>query len=212
MNILIFLIIMQSFFVILSKNPIASVLFLMGVYICTSIVLLILGAEFVAIILIIIYVGAVSILFIFVIMLLNVRIVEVYTTIIHYIPIGLFIGCFFFGEVIFMILNDYGFSYYINTNGFTLDWIYDITPKSNLHVIGEIFYNEYFYLLWIAGLLLLLAMIGAIALTIDVDARHIYLSRKSNYLTPVRPIKSIIFLNGSISLKNKLNLKNKKIC
>jgi len=93
--------------VIVSK-PITAVLYLIGLYISTSILFLILGAEFLSIILIIIYVGAVVILFIFVIMMLNVRIVEVYNTIINYIPIGIFLGFVFFLEIIYLIYRDLG--------------------------------------------------------------------------------------------------------
>jgi NADH:ubiquinone oxidoreductase subunit 6 (subunit J) len=118
-NILIILIILQSFLVIISKNSVTSVLYLIGAYVLTSFIFLILGAEFLSIILVIIYVGAVSILFIFVIMMLNVRVVEVYNTIINYIPIGLFIGCFFFGELMYMIYIDFGMSSYMGSNSYT---------------------------------------------------------------------------------------------
>jgi len=108
--ILLILITSQAFLVIVSKNSVTSVLYLIGAYILTSFLFLILGAEFLSIILVIIYVGAVSILFVFVIMMLNVRMVEVYNTIMNYIPIGLFIGCFFFGEILYMVYMDFGFS------------------------------------------------------------------------------------------------------
>lgn len=80
-NFLLMSIIILSFLVIITKNAITSVLFLISVYILTSFLFMILGAEFLSIILIIIYVGAVSILFIFIIMMLNIRVVEVYNSI-----------------------------------------------------------------------------------------------------------------------------------
>jgi len=106
---LILLIIIQGLLVILSKNSVTSVLYLIGIYICTSICFLILGAEFLAILLVIVYVGAVSILFIFVVMMLNLRILEVYQTTVTYLPIGLFFGFFFMFEIIYMIQVDIGF-------------------------------------------------------------------------------------------------------
>lgn len=200
-NFLIILIILQSFLVIISKNSVTSVLYLIGAYILTSFLFLILGAEFLSIILIIIYVGAVSILFIFVIMMLNVRVVEVYNTIINYIPIGLFIGCFFFSELMYMIYMDFGISSYIGSSSYTSNWIYDINLKSNLNFIGEVFYNNYYYLLWFAGLLLLLAMVGAIALTIDVDARDFYTTSQNTYLKASRANRKILFVGTDVQTK-----------
>ena len=83
---------------------------------------MILGAEFLSIILIIIYVGAVAILFIFVIMMLNIRVVEVYNTLINYLPIGILIAGFYFAGIIYMIHSDFGF---------------------NTHYLGSLLYTQY---------------------------------------------------------------------
>jgi NADH-quinone oxidoreductase subunit J len=90
------LIIIQSLLIIYLKDAVISVLFLINVFLVTSLLFLIIGAEFLSILLVIVYVGAVSVLFLFVIMLLNLRIVEIYNTFINYLPLGLFIGIFFF--------------------------------------------------------------------------------------------------------------------
>jgi NADH-quinone oxidoreductase subunit J len=95
--------------VITSKNSVTSVLFLISIYLLTSIFFLILGAEFLAILLLIVYVGAVSILFIFVVMMLNLRVTEVYNTLMNYLPIGSFIGFFFLAEMLYMIKSDLNF-------------------------------------------------------------------------------------------------------
>lgn len=100
------LIIISSILIIISKNSITSVLYLICVYVLCALVLLLLGAEFLSIILIIIYIGAISILFLFVIMMLNLRIVEVYNSLVYYFPIGCFLGIFFFLEFFFMLKND----------------------------------------------------------------------------------------------------------
>lgn len=159
-------IIILSFFVIVTKNPITSVLFLIGVYILTSFLFMILGAEFLSIILVIIYVGAVAILFIFVIMMLNIRIVEVYNTLINYLPVGLLIAGFYFIGILYMIHCDFGFeSSYWHSLNYTASWTPEIKQTHTLSWLAEVLYNEYFYLLWMSGLLLLLAMVGAITLT-----------------------------------------------
>jgi NADH-quinone oxidoreductase subunit J len=98
------LIIIQSLLIIYLKDAVISVLFLINVFLVTSLLFLIIGAEFLSILLVIVYVGAVSVLFLFVIMLLNLRIVEIYNTFINYLPLGLFIGIFFFFRVIIYII------------------------------------------------------------------------------------------------------------
>lgn len=84
-----------AFFVILAKNPIQSVLFLILVYLFAASLFMLLGAEFLAILIFIIYIGAISILFLFVIMLLNLRTVELHSTFFNYLPVGSFLGLFF---------------------------------------------------------------------------------------------------------------------
>ena len=189
-----FLIIILSFLVIVTKNAITSVLYLIGVYILTSFLFLIVGAEFLSIILVIIYVGAVAILFIFVIMMLNIRIVEVYNTLINYLPIGILIAGFYCAGIIYMIYSDLGFNtYYLGSLIYTINWTSEISNKPNLYWLAEFLYNDYFYLLWMAGLLLLLAMVGAIALTIDVDSRDSFMKTKLKYLSSHRVKHTISF-------------------
>lgn len=166
-NILIILIIVQSLCIITSKNTIISILLLINIYLITSICYLIIGAEFLALTLIIVYVGAISILFLFIVMMLNLRIVEVYDTLINYIPIGSFIGFFFSFEITYLIDKDSTFYSMYPLNFYNDTWVYEIPGKSNINFIGELLYNYYFYLTWFAGIILLIAMIGAITLTLD---------------------------------------------
>jgi len=74
--------------------------------------------------------------------------------------------------------------------------------KTNLHLIAEILYNELFYLVWMAGLLLLLAMVGAIALTIDVDARDIYVQQQKSYFKISRLETTLVFWGVGRRSKN----------
>jgi NADH-quinone oxidoreductase subunit J len=97
------LILTSSFVVIFSKDPIQSVLFLVLVFIMTAVLLLLIGAEFLAILLITVYVGAIAILFLFVVMLLNLRMVEVYSSFYYHIPIGAFVGLLFYLIVFFIL-------------------------------------------------------------------------------------------------------------
>ena len=155
--------------VIFSKNSVTSVLYLISVFILVSLNLILIGAEFLAILLIIIYIGAISILFLFVIMMLNLRIYEVYSSLVNIFPIGCFLSMFFLLEIIYIIKKDFFLMNFLYNNYFEQDAIGVnlIYGQSNLYVIGDMLFNNYSSLLVIAGLILLLAMVGAILLTKD---------------------------------------------
>lgn len=189
------LIIISSLLIIISKNSITSVLYLICVYILSALTLLLLGAEFLSVLIVIIYIGAISILFLFVIMMLNLRIVEVYNSLVSYFPIGCFLGIFFFLEFFFMIKNDLHFlslTYLLNNFlelgliSYNLIWSY-----SNLYILGDILYNSYSYLLIIAGLVLLLAMVGSMVLTIDIHYHNVE-TRKVQIYSSTRFLKNHI--------------------
>lgn len=103
-NFFVVLILITSLCVILSKNPVQSVLFLVLVFFFSSLLLLLIGAEFLAILLVIIYVGAISILFLFVVMMLNLKVVELHSTFYNYLPIELSLACFLFLKFCFLFL------------------------------------------------------------------------------------------------------------
>lgn len=100
--------------------------------------------------------------------MLNLRIVEVYNSLVVYLPIGSFLGIFFFLEVLYIIKLDLNFfsSYYFDVSNYE-SWLINYQSKSNIYLLAIILYNYYYYYLIFAALLLLLAMIGAIILTID---------------------------------------------
>lgn len=165
------LIIINSLLVILSKNSVTSVLYLISVFILVSINLIYIGAEFLAILIIIIYIGAISILFLFVIMMLNLRILEVYSSLVNIFPIGSFLGIFLFLELFYIIKKEYFLLNYIYNNYLELNIINNslILSHNNLYLIGDLLFNHYNLLLIIVGLILLLAMMGAIILTKDTS-------------------------------------------
>jgi len=163
------LIVINSLMVIFSKNSVTAVLYLISVFILVSLNLLLIGAEFLAILIIIIYIGAISILFLFVIMMLNLRIVEVYSSLVNIFPIGIFLGIFSFLELLYVIKNDFFILNFFYNNYYELNLMDNnlIYSHSNLYLVGDLLFNHYNILLVIAGLILLLAMLGAIILTND---------------------------------------------
>ena len=147
--------------VIVSRNPVHSVLFLILAFVNASGLFVLLGAEFLAMILIVVYVGAVAVLFLFVIMMLDVDFSELREGFLEYMPIGLVIG----GVFLFELLLTVGF-WVINPA--TSKAITAAIPSnvSNTEALGLVLYTRYIHYFQLAGMVLLVAMIGAIVLTL----------------------------------------------
>lgn len=157
-----FIMIASAFMVILSRNPVHSVLFLILCFFNSAGIFLILGAEFLAFILVIVYVGAVAVLFLFVVMMLDVEFKSISSTVISYLPIGLTIGVIVLAElmlVLFTWKRDYSA---IDNLSITTD-----TQYSNTEIIGLVLYTDNILFFQLAGLILLASMIGAIVLTVN---------------------------------------------
>ena len=201
------LIIISSILIIASKNAITSVLYLICVFLLSALCLLLLGAEFLSVLLVIVYVGAISILFLFVIMMLNLRIVEVYNSLVSFFPIGSFLGLFFLFFMFFLIKNDFDlFSLsYTSNNLLELDVISNslLYSSSNLYLLGDILYNSYSYMLIYAGLLLLLAMIGSMVLTVDSNYHNIKYKKVNNYMYTRELKNRISFWSVNTTINNK---------
>lgn len=177
LQILILMIILQGICIIISKNAIKSVLFLVSTYVLTSICFLLLGAEFVAILLAIVYIGAIAILFIFVIMMLNLRILEVYNSRVTYLPIGVFTALIFFFELFYLSYIDFGLEISGSYNLLFSDYVswpsYEYGNYSNMQIIAQLLYNYYPHFVIIAAFILLLAMLGSIVLTVGIGEKRI---------------------------------------
>ncbi len=154
----------SAIMVTISKNTIYSVFFLILVFVSVSILFIMIGAEFLGMIMLIVYVGAVAVLFLFVVMMLN--IVEQVTRrssrkgFINYISVGSIVGVIIFLELLVVIG---GWKYkgtFIPLSDININ-----VDLSNTHVLGNILYTDYIHLFQIAGMILLVAMIGAITLT-----------------------------------------------
>jgi len=160
--------IISSLMVILVKNPVYSVLFLIMSFIMATGLLFLLESEFMALIFIIIYVGAIAVLFLFVIMMLNIKVVNSFKDILKYFPIGYFLGFIFLFEVLLVLLNNYQNNPYNNNFlfNFNINWLNKPDTLSDIEAIGQILYTYYILQFLIAGLLLLLAVIGSVVLTL----------------------------------------------
>jgi len=166
-----FTIIASALMVIFSKQPINSVLFLIFSFINASGLFLLAGAEFLALIIVIVYVGAVAVLFLFVIMMLDFNPQTIKEETKKYLPVGLLVGSVLFLEIILMMYSPEIFSKEFKIIGRIVE-----TDLTNTEILGSLIYTEYFLQFQMAGFILLVAMIGAIVLTL----RHRDYVRRQN--------------------------------
>lgn len=171
-------IIFCAFLVILSRNPIYSIFFLVLVFLNTTAFLLLIGAEFIALLLLIVYVGAIAVLFLFVIMMLNVKLLEIDEPYWKYSFISFLIIIIFFFQFYKILseyfdysvsdfyINDY---YYINKD--CKDWSVLNFSTSNVRTLGNALFIHFCYSFVLISILLLLAMISAIVLTLNYTLR-----------------------------------------
>ena len=193
LNIISLLSVLCGIFVIISKNPIVSILFLIGLFFSIACYLLVLGISFIGLSYLLVYVGAVSILFLFILMLINVRISELLNDTSNSIPLALIAGLSFFYSVSgiffysFTYLN-YNFKLDTWRNLFNIDnaysklfniynysktvfvaanaWESSLAETTHISSIGNIMYTSYSMWLIMTSIILLLAMVGAIVITI----------------------------------------------
>ncbi|MGH6708081.1 MAG: NADH-quinone oxidoreductase subunit J [Bradyrhizobium sp.] len=147
--------------VIVSRNPVHSVLYLILAFVNASGLFILMGAEFLGMMLIVVYVGAVAVLFLFVIMMLDVDFVELREGFMQYLPIGLVIGGIFVFELL-LVVGGWAINPSVTKN-ITAAIPNDIT---NTQALGLVLYTKYIHYFQLAGMVLLVAMIGAIVLTL----------------------------------------------
>jgi NADH-quinone oxidoreductase subunit J len=150
--------------VIAARNPVHSVLFLILAFVNAAGMFVLLGAEFLAMILIIVYVGAVLVLFLFVVMMLDVNFVELRQGFLQYLPIGALVGIVLLAELL-LVVGAW-------TIGADVQQAVDapipaVATMYNTEALGHVLYTRYIYFFQAAGVLLLIAMVGAIVLTLE---------------------------------------------
>lgn len=149
--------------VIASRNPVHSVLFLILAFFNSAGLFVLMGAEFLAMILVIVYVGAVAVLFLFVVMMLDINFVELRSGFAQYLPIGALVGLILLAE---LLVVGSGWVVIPQVESLASAPIPPIDQVTNTEAIGRLIYTKYIYLFQAAGLVLLVAMVGAIVLTL----------------------------------------------
>jgi NADH-quinone oxidoreductase subunit J len=145
--------------VILARNPVHSVLFLILSFVCAAGLFLLMGAEFLGMILVVVYVGAVAVLFLFVVMMLDVDFAELKQGFLQYLPIGALIALFVAFELGYVAIG-------WTRSPQAAAAAAPVGTLANTAALGRVLYTQYFYFFQAAGMILLTAMIGAIVLTL----------------------------------------------
>ncbi|MDA7544607.1 NADH-quinone oxidoreductase subunit J [Alphaproteobacteria bacterium] len=154
--------VLSALMVISARNPVHSVLFLILSFVNASGLFVLLGAEFLAMILVVVYVGAVAVLFLFVVMMLDINFVKLREGFLQYLPFGALLGIVLIIELGILFLTK-SFSENSLSKFVESPVMNDV---ENTKLIGQVLYTDYFYLFQISGLILLVAMVGSITLTL----------------------------------------------
>lgn len=154
-----FVTIISSIMVITTKNTVHAVFLLILDFVSVSCLFIMLGAEFLGMITLIVYVGAVAVLFLFVVMMINIDFAELKSDSLNYMPFGLLVGLVILVELGIMAVSWKYKPDFVEKNPMTT------TTASNTESIGLLIYTDYFFFFQLAGFILLVAMIGAIVLT-----------------------------------------------
>ena len=189
----------SAFMVVAARNPVHAVLFLILAFVNAAGLFLLLSAEFLAMILVVVYVGAVAVLFLFVVMMLDVDFAELKQGFLQYLPIGALIGVVFLVELILVVAtvvaggNFTGAPLAVNAVAASAAQI------SNVKAIGQVLYTSYVYYFEAAGLILLVAMVGAITLTLhrreDVKRQNAAEQNRRTKLTAIE-VRKVPFRQG----------------
>jgi len=149
--------------VVTARNSVHSVLFLMLSFFTASGLFILLGAEFIAMLLVIVYVGAVAVLFLFVVMMLNIRFSSLQKQFVRYVPVGMLVALAILAELVIVVLNATS-----EKHIFAIAEAPMVADVQNTEALGMVLYTDYAYAFEMAGLILLVAMVGAIALSVRV--------------------------------------------
>ena len=154
--------VLSALMVISAKNPVHSVLFLILSFVNAAGLFVLLGAEFLAMILVVVYVGAVAVLFLFVVMMLDINFIKLREGFLQYLPFGALLGIVLIAElgILFLTKN------FAKMNLAEYATFPEITDIENTKLLGSVLYTKYFFLFQISGLILLVARIGSITLTL----------------------------------------------
>ncbi|WPT18724.1 NADH-ubiquinone oxidoreductase chain 6 (mitochondrion) [Picochlorum sp. SENEW3] len=181
--------------VIQSRNPVYSVLFLILVFFHGAALLLLLGLDFFAMTFLVVYVGAIAVLFLFVVMMLDINMAELQERRLRYLPVGGVLGLLFILEGLVIVDVDLVpllYTQSMDTSVYWTNWTYTLAQVSNMHTMGRLLYTYYGVYFLVASLILLVAMVGAIVLTQQrrrgARRQHVYIQNTRDFARTIRKV------------------------
>ena len=186
--------VISSLMVIRSENPVHSVLFLILAFFNAAGLLLLLEVEFLAIPFIIVYVGAVVVVFLFGVMMLNIKASHEPRDVLKYLPVGTLIGLIFLLEIFLVV--DGNLISLLNPSDASpaiMEWSQKVDQITNVEALGQIMYTYYFYFFLAASIILLVSMVGAITLTLQTQAN---VRRQQIFQQVSRDFEKAVFLTS----------------
>lgn len=190
----------STIMVIGSNNPIHSVFFLVLSFFNAASLLILLQAEFLAMLFLIIYVGAIAVLFLFVVMMLNIKIVVANFNLLRYLPLAGIISIILFLQLSILFKDIDGIFFlrnFVYSNGYLtfienswMDWFNSMNYLIQIEVLGTIIYTYGYDIFLLSGVILLVAMIGAILLTLtEGTAKRQYINQQIEHVSTIRLLK-----------------------
>lgn len=181
--------------VIQSRNPVYSVLFLILVFFHGAALLLLLGLDFFAMTFLVVYVGAIAVLFLFVVMMLDINMAELQERRLRYLPVGGVLGLLFILEGLVIVDVDLVpllYTQSMDTSVYWTNWTYTLAQVSNMHTMGRLLYTYYGVYFLVASLILLVAMVGAIVLTQQrrrgARRQQVYIQNTRDFARTIRKV------------------------
>lgn len=159
------ILVLSAIMVITARNPVHSVLFLILAFFTSAGIFVMLGAEFIAMIMVIVYVGAVAVLFLFVVMMLDISFADLRQGAMKFIPLGLLIGVVILAEL-YLAYQSWSMGLVVGGADNAVNAAHQAGELNNTEAIGNLLYTKYFLAFQLAGMILLVAMVGAIVLTL----------------------------------------------
>ena len=167
---------LSSSVIVFSYNSIVSVLFLILSFVISAVLLLLLECEFLALLLITIYVGAVAVLFLFILMMLETKLTNLSKKLMLYFPFGIFVGVIFFLEVLFCVSESFEANAYTSFSSVLCipycNWYGKIDSLTDVEVFGQILYTHFVLQFLLIGFLLFLALVGVVYLSVNSTERQ----------------------------------------
>ncbi len=189
------ILLLSAFLIVGSKNPVHSVLFMVMCFFCASSLLIMLSMEFVALLLLVIYVGAIAVMFLFVVMMMNIKVTVSNFNVLRYLPVGGILGLLFLVQLVMNVrhigaleVNHTWYMYGLKglPDLFWSNWFVTEMERDSIYALGKVLYTHTYDIFLFCSVILLVAMVAAILLTLhSTSKRQYYIEKMTTHVTKI---------------------------